>query len=281
MNDYRRYMIITGAYGLVGTNLCKELEKYDRINVYRVKFDESIWRLPKADYIIHAAGYGQPAKFSKEKLKTIYANTDILHSLFKRLKPGGKFLYISTSEIYSGAKPPYKETDIGTTSPLHPRACYIEGKRCGEAICLAYREQGFDVKIARLGLGYGPGTKKGDTRALHSFIEQAITTGKIVLMDKGESIRTYCYIDDVIQMLLHILFDGKDIVYNVGGTSRITIAELALLIGKLTGAKVIFGEKGLEGAPEDVSLDLSKWGDRQFIQLEEGLKKTIKWQKSL
>ena len=112
--------------------------------------------------------------FTKHKLDTIAVNTSFLLKLFKYLKPNGKFLYISSSEVYSGATPSHTEEMIGTTTPQHPRACYIEGKRCGEAICTAYREQGYYVKIARLALAYGPGTKAHDTRVINEFIEKNI-----------------------------------------------------------------------------------------------------------
>ena len=241
-------LLITGAFGLVGSNICKVLERdYPDVEIYKVKFDEGLAIATSEpvfegfDYIIHAAGYGQPQMFSKDKLKTIEVNTEYTNTLFKSLKKGGKFLFISSSEIYSGAKSPHKETDMGTTTPQHSRACYIEGKRCGEAICMAYKEQGYDVKIARLALAYGPGTKKGDTRVINQFIEQALTTGKIQMKDKGESWRTYCYVEDVAEMMLDILFKGKDVVYNVGGDTRVTIDSLARAIATLTDSTVHHG----------------------------------------
>ena len=278
-------LLITGAYGLVGSNICKILEeKYKDIEVTKIKFDAIENKWSKFDYIIHCAGYGQPLKFIEDKVKTILINTRTVWELFEYcLKPEGKFLFVSSSEIYSGAIPPYHETDIGTTTPQHPRACYIESKRCGEAICMAYREQGYDVKIARLALAYGA-TKKGDTRVLNQFVEQALTTKEIKLLDRGEAKRTYCYVEDAADMLLEILFKGTQPVYNVGGQSTTTIKELAEKIGKITGAKVVLGTKGLVGAPEDVrvsmALTLTEF-PRTFVSLDEGLKRTIDYQRKL
>jgi nucleoside-diphosphate-sugar epimerase len=268
--------LITGAYGLVGSNLCKLLESYPEIHLVKVKYD--IIPDIQADYIIHAAGYGQPLKFSTDKLETININTLVTRKLFSCLKPQGKFLFVSTSEVYSGAEIPYKEEVMGTTTPQHPRACYIEGKRCGEAICMAYKEQGFDVKIARLSLAYGA-TKLGDTRVLNQFIEQGLK-GKIILKDAGIANRTYCYVEDACELMLKILFFGKDVVYNVGGFSTITIAELAEQIGKLMNATVSIpkSESKIQGAPDNVCLDMShtlKEFDQHFTPLLVGLKKTI------
>jgi UDP-glucuronate decarboxylase len=285
-------LLITGAYGLVGSNICKVLGRdYPEIDITKTKCDEPMPFFDKKgacinfDYIIFAAGYGQPKMFSADKIKTIDINTRFVSELFEyHLKEDGKFLYISTSEVYSGAPSPHKETDIGTTTPQHPRACYIEGKRCGEAICMAYKEQGYDVKIARLALAYGPGTKKHDTRVINEFIEQALTTGRIQMKDHGEALRTYLYVEDCAKIMLDILFKGKDVVYNVGGISEVTIEELANLISMHTKAKVFKGDKPLVGSPDSVKLDITKIReefDPDFEPIYDGLKKTIEYQKKL
>jgi nucleoside-diphosphate-sugar epimerase len=275
-------LLLTGSSGLIGSNLTTSVPPdIQIITLDRHEFPSE--KLGEFDYIIHSAGYAQPTKFLADEIATISVNTTMTMALFKRLKSDGKFLYMSSSEVYNGTPPPQNETQIGTTDPTHPRACYIEGKRCGEAICMAYRRLGYEAKIARLSLTYG-GTRKGDTRALNHFIEQALTKKEIRLMDKGEAKRTYLYVDDAVKILWDILLKGTQPIYNVGGTSRTTIAELAYKIGELTGAEVILGDKGLAGAPDDVCLDmglvLTEFGSREFTGLEEGLKKTIEWQKN-
>lgn len=280
-----KHLIITGAFGLVGSNICKVLERdYPNIKITKIKFDDIPEYTEMADYIIHAAGYGQPQMFSKDKLKTIEVNTTFTSNLFSYLKPKGTFLFVSTAEVYSGTRSPHRETDIGTTTPQHERACYIEGKRCGEAICMAYKEQGYNVKIARLALAYGPGTKKGDTRVLNQFIEQALTNKKIVMKDTGDAVRTYCYVYDVVKQILSILFEGIDCVYNVGGKSTILIRHLAEMIAEMTGSKVIMGNKSLKGAPSDVILNIYKVTTEfpmYLVGLESGLLETIEYQKEL
>lgn len=244
--------------------------------------------LPKSDYIIHAAGYGQPGKFMEDPIKTMQINAQATKDLFDHLNKGGSFLFLSSSEVYSGLlNPPFSESQIGNTTLDHPRASYIEGKRLGETICDEHRKLGINAKSARVSLAYGPGTKQHDKRVLNSFIEKALTLGKIEMLDQGEAKRTYCYITDAIEMLWNILLFGKDAIYNVGGQSRITIAELAKLIARETGVSVIFPKKSLDntGAPDDVYLDLTKvkkeFNKHQFVSLEDGIKATINWQKKL
>jgi len=309
-------ILITGASGLLGTYFLATLQEFRSKGiavkivasgktpfpkelhdlVKNVKFisgdltnPEIISSLPKADYIIHAAGYGQPGKFMENPAKTIALNTTCTIELFKKLKPGGKFLFVSSSEVYSGLpKPPYKETEIGTTNTDHPRSCYIEGKRCGEAVVNTYRAVGVLGKSARLSLAYGPGTKSGDARVLNSFIYRGIVEKKISLADHGEAKRTYCYVTDAVEIMWHILFDGTDAIYNVGGNSKTTIGKLAKKIGSYLHVPVEFPktEAGAQkGAPADVSLDMSKakkqFAKTKYVSLDEGLGKTIEWQKAL
>ena len=240
------------------------------------------------DFIIHAAGYGQPGKFMDNQVKTLALNTQTTLSLFEHLSEQGHFLYLSSSEVYSGlGTPPYAENQIGSTNTNHPRSCYIEGKRCGEAICNAYRARGVTASSARLALAYGPGTKPSDHRVLNAFIQRSLTTGRLTLQDSGAAMRTYCYVAEAVEILWHILLQGKHAIYNVGGTSRTSIADLAKSIGRHIAVPVEFPqtEQALGGAPDDVYLDMARvmqeFGKDTFIPLEAGLQRTIQWQTAL
>lgn len=243
--------------------------------------------LPEADAIVHAAGYGQPGRFLADPATTIALNVCATLDLFKRLAPGGRFLFMSSSEVYSGLPPgPHAESEIGTTTPAHPRACYIEGKRAGEAVCHAWRERGAKAFAARLALAYGPGVRLDDARVLNAFIVKGMA-GRVNLADRGLAVRTYCYVADAVEMLWRILLDGTQAVYNVGGVSRMTIAELARHIAALMGVEAVFPEEdtGQAGAPGEVSLNLDRvrdeFGKTAFVPMETGLARTIGWMKAL
>ena len=245
-------------------------------------------RLPTADVIIHSAGYAQPVRFMANPVATLQVNVSATIALLSRLRRNGCFLFLSSSEVYCGLKNSVPaEGAIGTATPLHPRASYIEGKRGGETACNAFRSQGVQAYSVRLGDVYGPGTRAHDRRALNSFIEKALCAHKIELMDAGTAIRTYCYVADAVELLWKILLTGKEAVYNVGGRSTVTIAELANMVGKMTGVPVVLGsdQGGVAGAPEELRLDLmrveTEFGKTRYVSLEDGLKATIEWQREL
>ena len=89
-------------------------------------------------------------------------------------------------------------------------------------------------------------------------------------------------------MLWRILLEGKGLTYNVGGTSRTTIADLAQVVGTLLAVPVQIPSEtnpGVVGAPHDVRLDLTKFtnefGTIDFVGLQEGVARTVEWQKAL
>ena len=244
--------------------------------------------LPQADVIIHSAGYAQPLVFMANPAATYQLNTTATVTLLQKLKAGGSFLFLSSTEVYNGlTNKLVTEADIGTTTPAHPRACYIEGKRGGETICHAFRSQGVHATSARLAMTYGPGTRRGDKRAMNSFIEKALRHGKIELTDAGQALRTYGYVSDAVELLWQAALHGTQPVYNVGGHSTVTIAELALLVGKLTDTPVIFPttDQEIAGAPAEVRLDLrraeNEFHKHAYVSMEEGLRATIDWQREL
>lgn len=305
-------ILVTGSSGLLGIYIVgclKKVQQEYNIDVYFwmknpiEKYFEDIFdfkctmikediteskqfsNLPTFDFIIHSSGYGQPDRFLENQIKTIQINTTATINLFEKLNPGGTFLFISSSEVYNGLdKESITENEIGISNTDNPRSCYIDSKRCGESICHTYKRMGVDVKIIRLSLTYGPGTKKNDTRVVSSLIMKSLLNDSINLQDSGSAIRTYCYVSDAIQMLWNIMLRGKEVIYNVGGDSTCTIYELAKIISNKTNKPVILPqhENTLTGSPKLVNINIDKYisefGKPTFVGLDEGLSNTIEWQ---
>jgi UDP-glucuronate decarboxylase len=313
--DYRSLdgarVLISGATGLIGMHLMSTLyvlkregykinafgqyhnppaphtEELARLGGFGLVHDS--WIIPQTDVIIHSgAGYGQPVIFMANPAETIHANTTLTEQLLQSLAPNGRFLFVSSNEVYHGLKKEFAtEEDIGTTTPYHPRAGYVEGKRAGEAITYAYRKNGVNASSARLNLTFGPGARKDDKRALSGFIDQAITTGHIEMRFSGKEMRTCCYAKDVATMLWKVVLGGIKPVYNVGGRSTTSIAELASIVAKLTGSTIRNPEEDRElpgsyALPRmDISLIETDLGKTDYMDLEESLKRTVTWHRKL
>ena len=218
-------------------------------------------------------------------------NTLSTIKLFSKLRKNGTFLFVSTSELYSGLLVDgITETLIGNTNTNHARSCYIESKRTGEAICYAHKELGYNIKIARVSSAYGPGTKINDKRVLNTLIEKALLEDTITLIDTGSARRVFCYITDIVEMLFNIMLNSNDIVYNVSGIHEFSILEIANKIGYLLNKTVSITNNDLIGSignPKAMNISNMKYINEfksnpiQFTEFECGLMKTIEWQKLL
>lgn len=316
-------LLITGANGLIGGFLAdffcflndekdyninvtltsySDIDKVERIShlIQRPDVNYFSWdcsesvneeNLPKKiDFSFFCSGYGQPSKFTKDGAKTALLNVVGPECILSYMSKngGGKFLYLSTSEVY-GDPPahaiPTPETYGAPYQLAHRRAAYKESKKLGEVICSIYNDyDNMSVSIARVALTYGPGTKTNDGRVLQEFIFKASTEKIINMLDDGASIRNYLYITDSVKALLNIILTGKQTVYNVGGnTESVSIYELASLIATEMGASVVKGLPNYGSAPKNVTLDMSRY-ESEFdtvgqdnIKLSQGIKNTIKW----
>jgi UDP-glucuronate decarboxylase len=299
-------VLITGASGLIGTYLTECLKMLEDVEIHTISSTTTVdgtyhlcidmattmFHVQRPfDYIIHAVGYGQPDKFMQKSGHTLLLNSVVTLNLLPHLKKDGHFLFISSSEIYSGLSGSCTEDMVGTTNTTHPRACYIEGKRCGETVTHLARSRKFDAKSARLALAYGPGTRPDDTRVLNEFIQRGIINKQIGVRGGADSTRTYCYISDVVTMLWNILLYGEHPIYNVGGESCISIGGLAQLIGRLLDVPVVLPNLMTRpiphalGAPDEVQVAMnlyeSEFGGMKLVDLEDGLKRTISYQRGL
>jgi len=250
----------------------------------------------KADYIIHGATYAQPGKFLRNYLETIHLNTSVTEKLLQKAKKdGAKVLFLSSSEVYGEPDEqniPTSENYPGLCSPVSIRAIYSESKRMGETLCFAYKNfEGVDVKVTRVAMTYGPGVKLNDERVLGQFLKQALNDKKIVMLDDGSKVRTFCYVADCVLMLINILLYGTDFVYNVGSKDSISIRSVAEEICSLTGSTLAvkatkqLSEQNIKVSPERVELDIRKvcteFKLEPFKSFKEGLARTIEWNREV
>ena len=245
----------------------------------------------KIDECFFCSGYGQPSKFLKNNVKTSLINVVGVESLLDYIHShgGGKFTFLSTSEIYGNPPQdniPTPEVYGGAYDLDNNRAAYKVSKCLGEVICKEYNKaENMNVKIARVALTYGPGTLWSDKRVLQEFIFKA-SRGDIQMLDGGESLRNYLYVTDSVELILN-LSKGKDLVYNVGGDlEEVSIYDLASKVAENFGSKVLRGQSKLaatQSAPKGVCLDMSRVKNEfdffgaQQTPLSNGIKQVIRW----
>lgn len=308
-------VLVTGGAGFIGSHLCERLlkEKHNVIcvdnlltgtqnnikeleqneNFYFLKHDviNSLPENIKADAVFHLASPASPNHHSKISyhalpLQTMLANTQGTLELLKFCERNkAKFLFASTSEVYGDPLVhPQTEEYLGNVSTTGPRSVYDESKRFGETITSYFlRSRSGDTRIARIFNTYGPRILKEDMRMVVIFINQALEDKPITVFGDGSQTRSLCYVSDMVEALMRLMFYPKTAgeVVNLGSEEEHTVLEYARTIKKLSLSKseIVFSEKLPEDDPRKRRPDISKakkllnWEPK--VSLEEGLKKMI------
>ena len=247
--------------------------------------------LGKVDYILHLASNTHPLQYSTDPIGTITANINGVQNLldFAVKHHATRFAFASSNEIYGenrGDVEFFDEDYCGYINSNTMRAGYPESKRCGEALCQAYKAQkGLDVVIPRLTRSYGPTMLMSDTKAISQFIKKGIAAEDIILKSEGTQYYSYTYVADAVAGILTILMRGKNgEAYNIADENGdIMLKDLATIIADVSKKKVVFQ------APEKIEaigystatkarLDghkLMNLGWNLRYDISEGLKRTI------
>lgn len=200
------------------------------------------------DYILHLASNTHPMLYSTDPIGTITTNIIGLQNLldFAIEHHTTRFSFASSNEVYGenrGDVELFDEDYCGYINCNTLRAGYPESKRCGEALCQAYKVQkGLDVVVTRFTRSYGPTMIMSDTKAISQFIRKGIAGEDIVLKSEGTQYYSYTYMADAVSGLLWILLAGESgEAYNIAEEhSDIMLKDLAAIIAEIKGKKVVF-----------------------------------------
>jgi UDP-glucuronate decarboxylase len=201
-----------------------------------------------------------------------------------------KVLQASTSEVYGDPEVhPQPETYRGNVNPIGPRACYDEGKRAAETLFFDYhRHNGVNIRVVRIFNTYGPRMHPFDGRVVSNFIRQAIHNEDITLFGEGKQTRSFCYVDDLVEVIIRMMNGPDDFIgpVNIGNPVEFTIKQLAEHVLRLTGSKGKLIHKPLPAddpsqRQPDISLARKHLGWEPKVPLEEGLKRTIEYFRSI
>ena len=241
----------------------------------KIKFD--------FDYIVNLGGYIDHSNEKQKNLKILnnhfYSTVNLISLNKKKIK---KYLHIGSSDEYGQNKSPVRETfreDAGST--------YALAKSMSSNLLLSlYKEKKFPATIIRLFLVYGPNQKRD--RLIPYVIFNSLK-GKPINLSKGNQLRDFCYIDDVIDAIILCLKSKKanGHIFNVGSGKPITVKDIVKKIVTITGNGNLRFNKKITKKKENLQLYpsikkiRSKIGWKQKTSLDIGLKKTINFYKNI
>jgi len=304
---------IAGHRGMVGSALVRALESRggqelllcgrDELDLSRQSEVEAFFAEEKIDRVyLAAARVGgikanneRPADFIRENLQVQTNVIDAAH------RAGvSRLLFLGSSCIYPRlAEQPMRE-DALMTGPLEPtNEAYAVAKIAGIKMCESYRRQhGCDFRSVMPTNLYGPhdnfdlDSSHVLPALLRKFHQATLRKDLAVpVWGSGRPRREFLHVDDMAEACLHVLELEPETYWsvasercshiNVGSGSDISIAELAALIGLVTGfdGNIEFDASMPDGAPRKL-LDVSRLralGWQAGIGLEQGVRQTYAW----
>jgi UDP-glucuronate decarboxylase len=300
MRNYnpRKRTLVTGGAGFLGSHLIDRLlaqgdevvcadnlftgakrnieHLLDHPRFEFIRHDVTFPLYVEVDQIYNLACPASPVHYQHDPVQTtktsVHGAINML-GLAKRLR--ARIFQASTSEVYGDPNVhPQTEDYWGNVNPIGIRSCYDEGKRCAETLFFDYHRM-----------------HPNDGRVVSNFIVQALRGDDITIYGEGLQTRSFCYVDDLVEGFIRFMAlpSGEDGgpgypgPINLGNPGEFTIRQLAEKIIDLTGSssKLVFKplpeDDPMQRQPDITLADKYLDGWKPRIQLEDGLKKTIKY----
>jgi UDP-glucose 4-epimerase len=251
----------------------------------------------EVDSIIHLAAFKIP-RYGKA-IETLEINSEGGKNVLEIGRDGKRRVILaSTSDIY-GKNPalPFSESSDSVLGPTTvPRWSYAVSKLFDEHMALAYHSSyGVPVTILRFFGSYGPRQHLSWWAGPQSvFISAILKNEPVEIHGDGSQTRSFTYISDLVDGIVRAAEYQRNpvAIFNLGNTEEITILRLAEVVHELCGVSrplqlkmvpyaAIGGkyEDVLRRVP-DITWAHAELGFTPVVGLEEGLSKTIAWQRA-
>jgi dTDP-glucose 4,6-dehydratase len=311
-------ILITGAAGFLGSHLSDKLlgdghevigmdnfitgnpdniahlAGNEKFTFYKRDISNYIFVPNKVDAILHFASPASPNPQSKAgyfnlPIQTMKAGALGTHNCLGIARShNAKFLLASTSEIYGDPLVhPQGEDYPGNVDPVGTRAVYDEAKRFAESLTMAYhRFHNVNTSIVRIFNTYGPRMDLEDGRALPNLLKQALLGQPLTVYGDGGQTRSFCYVDDLVDGIVKLLYSEEHLPVNIGNPVEMTILQFAEAINRITGNKggITYVDARSSRDPQrrqpniQRAKEILNW--EPAVDLEEGIRRTIPFFKS-
>lgn len=295
-------ILIIGSKGFIGSYLvryftglnydvwqCDIVNDYNSIKYFQIDATNSdykvIFEQQKFDVCINCSGAASVPDSLIHPHRDFLLNTVNVYAMLDAIRiynHGCRFINLSSAAVYGNPKVlPIRESHELT--PMSPYGCH---KLMSEQILKEFSTE-FHEKTCSLRIfsAFGIGLKKQLFWDMNKKMEAAYDAE---FWGTGDESRDFIHVNDIAQVILlaieHTNFNGEAI--NVANGVQTTIRECAYLYARLKNfsGDIIFNGNVREGDPRFWQADISmitKWGYKQTITLEQGLKEYIKWAENI
>ena len=304
-----RRAVVTGGAGFLGSHICEELLRRDvevvcldsfltgtpdnvahlmgrpGFSLQRCDVVEFVHVPGPVDLVLHFASPASPVDYLALPLETLKVGSiGTWHALGLAKEKRARFLLASTSEVYGDPRVhPQPEDYWGHVNPVGPRGVYDEAKRYGEALTMAYhRAEGLDTAIVRLFNTYGPRMRRGDGRAVPTFVSQALAGEPLTVAGDGSQTRSLCHVSDTVAGVLALADSDEPGPVNIGNPDERSVLSIAEDVLRLTGSSspITFVDRPVDDPGvrrPDTTLARERLGWEPSVPWLDGLGQTVAW----
>jgi len=235
----------------VGAHMQQYLQPFCDVLVHGLETDirvpslvTSMIESTRPDVVVNLASISSLADSFEKPYETYAISFLGTLNLFDALKKSGfkgKFLYVSSSEVYGNVAT--DELPIDENRLVKPNSPYAVAKVATEALCYHWSHSGlFDIVIARPFNHIGPG--QSDRFAISNFAKQiaSVQAGRqqpILNMGNADAIRDFTDVRDIVKAYSLLSEHGKNgEIYNVCSGKEYSIRMLLLKMVELAGVQI-------------------------------------------
>lgn len=197
-----------------------------------------------------------------------------------------RYFFSSSVCVYRDMQPGEPEMTEAEAIPANPDNEYGWEKLYSERIAMAYeRNQGMVVRIARFQNCYGPygtwtGGREKAPAAMCRKVAEAEDGGTIEVWGDGTAVRSYTYVDDMVNGIYMLMHSDLQGAVNIGCPQYVTVDELVTAVAKAAGKEIII--KHIDGPVGVQSRNFSNEriysiGWQANFYLEDGIAETYPW----
>ena len=225
-------------------------------------------------YVVNLGGYVDHSN-KKKTFKSHYIGCKNLTEIFLRKTPIA-FVQMGSSAEYGNVKSPQKED-----AKCNPKSVYGQAKLLSSIYLIdLFKKQKFPSTILRLYNTYGPGQ---DLNRLIPIVISGCTKNKKFPCSKGNQLRDFLHIDDVVDAILKSLTNknARGQIINIGSGEPRIIKKIIEYIKKISkGGYPLFGKVKLRKDEilkvyPDINKAKNKINWKPKISFKKGLKITI------
>jgi GDP-D-mannose 3',5'-epimerase len=215
---------------------------------------------------------------------SVLININMTHAAAEAKIP--RYFFSSSVCVYRDMNPGEPEMTEEEAFPALPDNEYGWEKLYSERMALAYgRRYGMQVRIARFQNCFGPegtwtGGREKAPAAMCRKVAEVEDGGTIEAWGDGTAVRSYTYIDDMLEGIYLLMHSDLKVPVNIGCPQYVTVKELidtvAHVAGKNLRIKWIEGPVGVQSRNfSNAKIYSLGWKPKHF--LEDGINRTYPW----